>query len=128
MRYFAAINPVFWHSQPDMRVAGIAYPSVIDSDCWAQGTNILKVFCLPSVQYSSTREIEKEDSCLPMATLRDEMQKEGRMTGYCDLFKTSECRANAIARAGSDWQKKAGLFDWLSDYNQTLRGHALVRL
>jgi hypothetical protein len=32
----------------------------------------------------------------PMADLWDEMQKEGGMTGYRDLYKTSEDRANAI--------------------------------
>ena len=82
-----------------------------------------------------------------MAALWDEMQQEGGMTGYRDLFKTSEDRANAIKReldpiawmnsglgqiftAGGALkvplamaQKKAKwLFDWLSDYNQTLEG------
>lgn len=83
----------------------------------------------------------------PMADLWDEMQKEGGMTGYRDLYKTSEDRANAIKReldptawmnnglgkfftAGGTLkvplavaQKGAGwLFDLLSDYNQTLEG------
>ena len=52
MRYFAAINTQlqsgFWHSQPAMRLAGIAYPSVIDSDCREQGTNIEGV--LPAIR------------------------------------------------------------------------------
>ncbi len=64
MRYFAAINPIFSHSQPDMRLAGIAYPYVINFDCSAQGTNIEGV--LPAIRAnSSTREIQKEGSCLP---------------------------------------------------------------
>ncbi|MDN5936050.1 MAG: hypothetical protein L0H75_07710 [Nitrosospira sp.] len=98
--------------------------------------------------YSSTRSNRQgKQATSPMAQLWEEMQLEGGMTGYRDLFRTSEDRANAIRHeldptawmnsalgkiftaggalkvplAGA--QKKAGwLFDWLSDYNQTLEG------
>jgi hypothetical protein len=64
-----------------------------------------------------------------MATLWDEMQQEGGMTGYCNLFKTSEDR---LMRLNANWirltEKSGGLFDWLSDYNQTLRATRAMRL
>lgn len=81
------------------------------------------------------------------AKLWEELQDEGGMTGYRDLYKNSEDRANAIKHeldphnwVNSKWgkvftingalkvpltkaQDMAGpLFDWLSDYNQTLEG------
>jgi hypothetical protein len=64
-----------------------------------------------------------------MATLWDEMQQEGGMTGYCDLFKTSEDR---LMRLNANWirltEKSVGLFDWLSDYNQTPKATRAMRL
>lgn len=98
--------------------------------------------------YSSTRGTRKGNLAnSPMANLWDELQNEGGMTGYRDLFRTSEDRANAIKHeldptawmnnglgkiftAGGTLkvplavaQKKAKwIFDWLSDYNQTLEG------
>ena len=81
------------------------------------------------------------------AVLWEELQNEGGMTGYRDLYANSEDRANAIKHALDPhaWQdsqlgkiftaggmlkvpmsiaqnKAAWLFNWLSDYNQTAEG------
>jgi N12 class adenine-specific DNA methylase/predicted RNA methylase len=60
------------------------------------------------------------------ATLWEEMQNEGGTTGYSELFRTSEDRAKAlqseIAQISEGKLKHAGraIFDWLSDYNETM--------
>ncbi len=110
-----------------MRLAGLQVLFIHLSSTPIAGhkAQILKVSCLPSVQTHLPERYRRRIAASPMVPLWDEMQQESGMTGYCDLFKTSEGRANAIARTGPDWQEKAGLFHWLSNYNQTLRGHAL---
>jgi hypothetical protein len=151
-RYFAAINtqynPVFGvvNLVRDLQASLLNLSSIQIAGHKAQ---VLKNI-LPAIRaiYSSTRgDRNGKQASSPMAALWDEMQQEGGMTGYRDLFKTSEDRANAIKREmdPTAWmnsglgkiftaggalkvplaiaQKRAGwLFDWLSDYNQTLEG------
>lgn len=151
-RYFAAINtqynPVFGivNLTRDLQASLLNLSSTPIAGHKAQvlkniGPAILAI-------YSSTRGDRKgKQATSPMAVLWDEMQQEGGMTGYRDLFKTSEDRANAIKHEldPTAWmnsglgkiftaggalkvplaiaQKRAAwLFDWLSDYNQTLEG------
>lgn len=151
-RYFASINtqynPVFGivNLTRDLQASLLNLSSTPIAGHKAQ---VLKNV-LPAIRaiYSSTRGDRKgKQATSPMAALWDEMQQEGGMTGYRDLFKTSEDRANAIKHEldPTAWmnsgmgkiftaggalkvpmaiaQKRAGwLFDWLSDYNQTLEG------
>lgn len=81
------------------------------------------------------------------AQMWEELQNEGGMTGYRDLYRTSSERADSIRHELNPYawhdnmlgkiftaggalkvplqiaQNKAGwLFDWLSDYNQTMEG------
>jgi hypothetical protein len=151
-RYFASINtqynPVFGVVNLVRDLQG----SLLNLSSTPIAGQRMKVLAqvIPAIQaiYASSRgERKGKQANSPMAALWDEMQLEGGMTGYRDLFKTSEDRAKAIQReldptawmnsnlgkiftAGgmlkvplSVAQKKAGwLFDWISDYNQTLEG------
>ncbi|SHL43508.1 hypothetical protein SAMN05216428_102398 [Nitrosospira sp. Nsp11] len=151
-RYFAAINtqynPVFGivNLTRDLQASLLNLSSTpIAGHKAAVLGNILPA--IRAIYASSRGERKGNQSTSTMAALWDEMQKEGGMTGYRDLFKTSEDRANAIKREldPTAWmnsglgkiftaggalkvplaiaQKRAGwLFDWLSDYNQTLEG------
>jgi conjugative element/phage-associated large polyvalent protein/ADP-ribosyltransferase-like protein len=151
-RYFAAINtqynPVFGvvNLTRDLQASLINLSSTPIAGHKAE---VLKnVWPAIRAIYSSSRSERKgNQSTSAMSALWEEMQKEGGMTGYRDLFKTSEDRANAIKREldPTAWmnsklgkvftaggalkvplavaQKQAGwIFDLLSDYNQTLEG------
>lgn len=151
-RYFASINtqynPVFGivNLTRDLQASLLNLSSTPIAGHKAE---VLKNV-LPAIRaiYSSTRGDRKgKQATSPMAALWDEMQQEGGMTGYRDLFRTSEDRANAIKHEldPTAWmnsglgkiftaggmlkvplavaQKQAKwIFDWLSDYNQTLEG------
>ncbi|MCX7184920.1 MAG: hypothetical protein NTW90_06770 [Nitrosospira sp.] len=98
--------------------------------------------------YSATRAATKGNETKSVwADLWEEMQNEGGMTGYRDLYRDSDDRAKAIKHALDPhaWHdsklgkiftangtlkvplavaqdKAAWIFDWLSDYNQTMEG------
>jgi len=100
--------------------------------------------------YSAVRNDGKgKESTNPYGKLFDELQLEGGMTGYRDLYKDSSDRSKAIKYALDPhaWQKSklgniftAGgrlkvplavaqdkakvIFDWLSDYNLSMEGAA----
>ena len=100
--------------------------------------------------YSAVRNARKgKESTNPYGKLFDELQLEGGMTGYRDLYKDSSDRSKAIKYALDPhaWQKSklgniftAGgrlkvplavaqdkakvIFDWLSDYNLSMEGAA----
>jgi hypothetical protein len=151
-RYFAAINtqynPVFGIVNLTRDLQG-SLLNLSSTPIAGHKAEVLKNV-MPAIHaiYSSTRGDRKgKQATSPMAALWDEMQQEGGMTGYRDLFRTSEDRANAIKHEldPTAWmnsglgkiftaggmlkvplavaQKRAKwLFDWLSDYNQTLEG------
>ena len=98
--------------------------------------------------YAATRAATKGNTTKSVwADLWEEMQLEGGMTGYRDLYRNSEDRADAIKHALDPYawhesklgkiftangalkvplevaqDKAAWIFDWLSDYNQTMEG------
>ena len=151
-RYFAAINtqynPVFGIVNLTRDLQG-SLLNLSSTPIAGHKAEVLKNV-LPAIGaiYASSRGDRKgKQATAPMAALWDEMQQEGGMTGYRDLFRTSEDRANAIKREldPTAWmnnplgkvftaggmlkvplavaqQKAKWIFDWLSDYNQTLEG------
>jgi len=96
--------------------------------------------------YIDTRQMRKgQPATSAYAQLWEEFQHEGGQTGYRDMFRTSADRARAIERAinPTQWmdsplgqvftaggalrvpvavaqQKATWLFDWLSDYNESM--------
>jgi hypothetical protein len=98
--------------------------------------------------YKDVRSVRKtgKASSTQWASLWEEFQKEGGQTGYRDMFKNAKDRSNAIERAlDPEWWTKTKIgkvisingnlalpesvffdkaikpiFDWLSDYNETL--------
>jgi hypothetical protein len=152
-RYFAAINtqynPVFGvvNLTRDLQASLLNLSSTQIAGHKAQVLKNIVPAIIGIYRASRANTKGKAQVRSPMADLWDEMQQEGGMTGYRDLFKTSEDRANAIKgeldptawmnsglgkifTAGGALkvplavaQKRAKwLFDWLSDYNQTLEG------
>jgi len=151
-RYFAAINtqynPVFGIVNLTRDLQG-SLLNLSSTPIAGHKAEVLKnvLPAIGAIYVSSRGDRKGKQATSPMAVLWDEMQQEGGMTGYRDLFRTSEDRAKAIKREldPTAWmnnplgkvftaggmlkvplavaqQKAKWIFDWLSDYNQTLEG------
>jgi len=149
-RYFAAVNtqynPVFGAVNLVRDVQG-ALINLTSTPLAAHRKAILKhtASALKGVYVDSRAARAGKAAASPWAALWEEFQNEGGATGFRDLYRTSADRAKAIERAldPHKWmqnplgqvftaggslkvpmavaQDKAGwLFDWLSDYNQSM--------
>lgn len=148
-RYFAAINtqynPVFGFVNLTRDVQGAAL-NLASTPLTEHRAAVVKNI-VPALRAIYRAERGKDTANAEMARLWDELQLEGGMTGFRDLYRTSEDRADAMRNAmdPTSWmnttmgryftaggalkvpmatvQKGAGkLFDWLSDYNQAMEG------
>jgi hypothetical protein len=148
-RYFSAINtqynPVFGFVNLVRDVQGSAI-NLNSTDLKDRKAAVLKNIG-PALRAIYRTERGKDAKNQEMTDLWQELQLEGGMTGFRDLFRTSEDRAKAIEKeldphgwmdntlgkvftAGGALkvpvavaQDKAGwLFEWLSDYNQAMEG------
>ena len=151
-RYFAAINtqynPIFGVVNLIRDVQGSLIN--LSSTPIAGHQKEVMLHIVPALigVYAATRATNRgEKKSSKWADLWEEMQNEGGMTGYRDLYRNSEDRANEIRHALDPyaWQqsklgniftvngvlkvplavaqdKAAWIFDWLSDYNQTMEG------
>lgn len=149
-RYIAAVNtqynPVFGAVNLVRDVQG-ALVNLTSTPLAAHRQAILKhtASALKGVYVDSRAARAGKAAASPWAALWEEFQNEGGATGFRDLYRTSADRAKAIEReldphkwmqsplgqvftAGGSLkvpmavaQDKAGwLFDWLSDYNQSM--------
>jgi len=151
-RYFASVNtqynPVFGIVNITRDVQAMSL-NLSSTPLAKHRVDVLKLIpsAVKGIYFDSRAERKGYTSNSNWAQLWEELQDEGGMTGYRDLYRNSEDRANEIKRElnPTRWhdsalgkvftvngtlkvplavaQEKAGwLFDWLSDYNQTLEG------
>lgn len=151
-RYFASINtqynPVFGLTNILRDTSGMAL-NLSSTPIAGKRTEVLShiLSAVKGIYLDSRAERQGHPASSKWAGLWEEMQDEGGMTGYRDLYRNSEDRANAIRHeldphkwTDSKWGQvfTAGgvlkvplttaqdivspIFDWLSDYNQTLEG------
>lgn len=148
-RYFAAINtqwnPIFGvvNLARDVQGAAINLSSTPIADKRMEVVKNIPAALRAIYRDERGKQAKNEE----MARLWDEMQSEGGMTGFRDLYRNSEDRADAIRFAidPTAWmdgtvgrfvtasgllkapvavaQKGATkVFDWLTDYNQSMEG------
>jgi len=149
-RYFASINtqynPVFGVTNL-VRDVQDAMLNLTSTPIAGHKADVLKhtLGALRGI-YIDTRQMRKgQPATSAYAQLWEEFQHEGGQTGYRDMFRTSADRARAIERAinPTQWmdsplgqvftaggalrvpvavaqQKATWLFDWLSDYNESM--------
>ena len=151
-RWFASVNtqynPVFGIVNIARDVQGMAL-NLSSTPLAEHRADVLKQIpsALKGIYQDSRSEREGKAGTSKWAQLWEELQDEGGMTGYRDLYRNSADRADAIEHEidPTRWhnsvlgkiftangtlkvplkiaQNRAGwLFDWLSDYNQTLEG------
>ncbi len=151
-RYFASVNtqynPVFGITNIVRDVQGMALN--LDNTALAKHKlDVIKAIpaMLKGIYQDARMERKGRANDSETSKLWEELQDEGGMTGYRDLYRNSEDRANAIKHeldphnwVNNKWgkvftaggmlkvpltkaQDVAGpIFNWLSDYNQTLEG------
>jgi hypothetical protein len=148
-RYFAAINtqynPVFGFVNLIRDVQGAAL-NLTSTPLADHRSDVVKNIA-PALRAIYRDERGKSATNEEMLRLWDEMQREGGMTGFRDLYRTSNDRVEAMRYAmdPTSWmnstmgrlftaggvlkvplstaQKGAGkMFDWLSDYNLAMEG------
>ncbi|MFA6904131.1 MAG: LPD38 domain-containing protein, partial [Gallionellaceae bacterium] len=151
-RYFASVNtqynPVFGIVNITRDVQGMAL-NLSSTPLAKHRADVLKLIpsAVKGIYLDSRAERKGHAANSKWAQLWEELQDEGGMTGYRDLYQNSAERADEIKREldPTKWhqsklgkiftangalkvpltiaQERAGwLFDWLSDYNQTLEG------
>lgn len=131
-RYFASVNtqynPIFGaiNFLRDVQTAGLQLSTTPIADRKAQ----VLADTIPALRgiYGDVRA-ERKGRSKPTgtwATLWEEFQREGGQTGYRDQFSKSAERAEALERElkriseGKAMQFGRAIFDWLSDYNETM--------
>lgn len=151
-RYFASINtqynPIFGIVNIVRDVQGMAL-NLGSTPIAQHRADVIKLIpsAVKGIYQDSRAEREGHAASSKWAQMWEELQDEGGMTGYRDLYRNSEDRANSIKHELDPYQwhnnmlgkvftangalkvplkiaqNRAGwLFDWLSDYNQTLEG------
>jgi hypothetical protein len=151
-RYFASINtqynPIFGIVNIVRDVQGMAF-NLGSTPIAQHRADVIKLIpsAVKGIYQDSRAEREGHSANSKWAQMWEELQDEGGMTGYRDLYRNSEDRADSIKSELDPYkwhnnalgkvftangalkvplkvaQNRAGwLFDWLSDYNQTLEG------
>lgn len=151
-RYFASINtqynPVFGIVNITRDIQGMAL-NLSSTPLAEHRMKVVKLIpsMIKGIYQDARMERKGHANDSETSRLWEELQDEGGMTGYRDLYRNSADRANDIEHElnPTRWhdsalgkvftangtlkvplsiaQKQAGwLFDWLSDYNQTLEG------
>lgn len=130
-RYFASINtqynPIFGLMNVTRDIQG-ALVNLSSTPIAGHQKEVLQhTLSAMSGIYSDIRDHRKGVTpSSKWAALWEEMQNEGGTTGYSELFRTSEDRAKAlqseIKQISEGKIKHVGraIFDWLSDYNETM--------
>ncbi len=151
-RYFSSINtqynPIFGIVNIVRDVQGMAL-NLGSTPIAQHRADVIKLIpsAIKGIYLDSRAERDGHPASSTWAQMWEELQDEGGMTGYRDLYRNSEDRADSIKHELDPYrwhnnalgkvftangalkvplkiaQNRAGwLFDWLSDYNQTLEG------